>query len=178
MPSRVASCGAAAGTGVGIVQVATRTKSISSAETPLAASALLAGLLGHVDDRLVGVGPAALGDARPGLDPLVVGVDAAGDQIVVGDDVGRPVVTEPEEPGAAGALLVVTSSIAISDRLPTSRRATGSPAATMSPSVAQPLGEYTGFGRDDRVFVPVGGDRADPGAAGDLESCADRRRPG
>ena len=49
---------------------------------PLLASALLAGGLGHVDDRLVRVGPAPLGDADAGLDPLVVGVDAARDQVV------------------------------------------------------------------------------------------------
>ena len=42
MPSRAASCGAAAGTGSGMVQVATRTKSTSPAATPLVASALLA----------------------------------------------------------------------------------------------------------------------------------------
>ena len=42
MPSRLASCGAAAGTGSGIVQVATSTKSMASAVTPLLAIALLA----------------------------------------------------------------------------------------------------------------------------------------
>ncbi len=43
---------------------------------------LAAGVLGHVDDRLVGVGVAPLGDAHPALDPLVVGVDAARDEVV------------------------------------------------------------------------------------------------
>ncbi len=42
MPSLVASCGAAAGTGVGIVQEATTTRSISAVLMPLAANALLA----------------------------------------------------------------------------------------------------------------------------------------
>ena len=42
MPKRDANCGAAAGTGVGMVQVATMTRSTSAAETPEFASALLA----------------------------------------------------------------------------------------------------------------------------------------
>ncbi len=41
MPRRLASCGAAAGTGVGIVHDATITRSMSVAATPAAASALL-----------------------------------------------------------------------------------------------------------------------------------------
>ncbi len=55
---------------------------------------------GHVDDRLVGVGPATLGDAHARPDPFIVGVDASGDQVVVRDDVCGTVVAHAEDAGA------------------------------------------------------------------------------
>ncbi len=70
---------------------------MSSVATPLAASALRRGRLAQVDDGLAVGGIVPFGDADPALDPLVVGVDTAGDQVGVGDDVGRPEVAEPED---------------------------------------------------------------------------------
>ena len=57
---------------------------------------------GHLDERLLLGGPAALGDADPALDPLVVGVHGLG-ELVVGDPPLRPVLAEPEDPGPGGA---------------------------------------------------------------------------
>ncbi len=124
---------------------------------------LAAGGLGHVDDRLVRVGPAPLGDADARLDPLVVGVDAARDQVVVGDDVGRPVVAEPQHAGAGR-----TGLGGDHPSVPFEMRTSGQPggddvAVVRSHSVSTPA-----CGDDDLVLLAVGADRAEPGAASDL----------
>ena len=63
-----------------MVQVATMTRSTSRGGQAGSGQRLAAGGRGHVDDGLVRVGEAPLGDADPAPDPLVVGVDAARDR--------------------------------------------------------------------------------------------------
>jgi hypothetical protein len=61
---------------------------------------------GHLDEGLVLAGPAPLGDADAGLDPLVVGVHHPR-ELVVGDPPARPVAAQAEDAGAGGALLLL-----------------------------------------------------------------------
>jgi hypothetical protein len=53
----------------------------------------------HLDEGLVDVGPAPLGDPDAGADPLVAGVHHPR-QLVVGDPPSRPVAADAQDPGA------------------------------------------------------------------------------
>src|SRR3954463_4746874 len=57
----------------------------------------------HLDEGLVLAGPAPLGDADAGLDPLVVGVHDLR-EFVVGDPPAGAVTAQPEDAGAGGSL--------------------------------------------------------------------------
>src|SRR3954454_12411480 len=57
----------------------------------------------HLHEGLVLARPTALGDADPGLDPLVVGVHHLG-ELVVGHPAARPIAADAEDAGTGGAL--------------------------------------------------------------------------
>ena len=78
------------------------TRSISSGARPLAASALPPAATAMSTSVSSSRGPAALGDADPALDPLVVGVHDLG-EIVVGHPPPGLVGAEAEDAGAGGA---------------------------------------------------------------------------
>ena len=152
------------GPGSASVQVATMTRSMSSAATPLAASALPPAATAM--STTVSSGSAKRRSAMPTRVRIHSSlVSTPGREVVVGDHVGRLVVTQAEDAGAGARPCCVVISMSPSSSGPFESRATGSPAATRSPSVPQPLGQHPAAGRDDLVLVAVGADRAEQRAA-------------
>ncbi len=87
-PSRVAICGADAGVCSGCVEVATMTQPSWSARHAGHGEGTLGGGRRHGDEGLVRPGEASGPDPRPGLDPLVVGVQHLADLVVRDDPLG------------------------------------------------------------------------------------------
>src|SRR5215207_1341411 len=130
---------------------------------------LAGGRAAHVDDALVGAGPAPALDAGALADPLVGGVDALTD-LGVGDDARRAVAADAEDARVGRALRRGESHQCIAS-LPSgcSRTRgcpgdTGSPSSTSHSTTVPPCGATTGLSscRDTSVPMAVPGSSTVP----------------